>query len=580
MAHGPKDNADLLTPRESEVLDLIREGLTDDQIAVRLDVSPTGARYYATEVMTKLGVSTREEAARWIPPSPPGLVSSLALSLSLRRLRRLRITPLRAIALFVVLAIAGFYAYSLFIYEKKPADNSQAVAWLQVDPPLGDVREQQHPFAGAVLSGEDVWRAYVVEGAGPPRRVLETSRMLSGPPVWSAEDSEIVFPFLSQTASGSGSQSSAGIVTGYVAIDRVTARTLWERAFSGGASARLSPAGDLLALTVSTPVGGRTDVYVIDPDGTSIRLSTTRGQTSNPIWSPDGKRLLVSVIESGTTSVNRFSFVVSPGEGGVIETGRLGQFAAWSPDGRRIAGVQGEELVIFDVESRGESRLNLGPRSGGNPAWSLDGRTVTYNGAIVAAETGRELPAPGLRTTAASLSPDGKWFAIGSDSTACARPSSADTRSTPTQNQTRLKEVATGRETLVLNCAEGFFTYQRWLSPGFLLLGGSACANPCLRPTTSVLLVTLPGARFQPLTSGPEEGAALAVSPDNQKVLVSGSELRLFSADGAPQRRIQPPEGFIVTAVSWSNDGSAFAYVTAPRLTSQAPGTRPAGGVP
>lgn len=56
---------DLLTPREQEVLSLLREGLSNPEIAQRLGISRDGAKYHVSEILTKLGVSSREEAARW-----------------------------------------------------------------------------------------------------------------------------------------------------------------------------------------------------------------------------------------------------------------------------------------------------------------------------------------------------------------------------------------------------------------------------------------------------------------------------------------------------------------------------------
>jgi DNA-binding CsgD family transcriptional regulator len=56
---------DILTPREQEVLALLRGGLSNHQIAARLDLSLAGAKYHVSEILSKLGVSTREEAARW-----------------------------------------------------------------------------------------------------------------------------------------------------------------------------------------------------------------------------------------------------------------------------------------------------------------------------------------------------------------------------------------------------------------------------------------------------------------------------------------------------------------------------------
>lgn len=54
---------DSLTQREREVLSFIRDGLTNPQIAERLDVTLETVKHHVSEVLSKLGVSTREEAA-------------------------------------------------------------------------------------------------------------------------------------------------------------------------------------------------------------------------------------------------------------------------------------------------------------------------------------------------------------------------------------------------------------------------------------------------------------------------------------------------------------------------------------
>lgn len=47
------------------MLDLLREGLTNEQIAERLGISKDGAKYHVAEILSKLGVSSRQEAAQW-----------------------------------------------------------------------------------------------------------------------------------------------------------------------------------------------------------------------------------------------------------------------------------------------------------------------------------------------------------------------------------------------------------------------------------------------------------------------------------------------------------------------------------
>ena len=65
MRRGRPPYPGVLTPREQEILILIREGLTNDQIAHRLGISESGARYHVSEILSKLGVESRYEAAQW-----------------------------------------------------------------------------------------------------------------------------------------------------------------------------------------------------------------------------------------------------------------------------------------------------------------------------------------------------------------------------------------------------------------------------------------------------------------------------------------------------------------------------------
>jgi DNA-binding CsgD family transcriptional regulator len=70
MRRGRPPYPELVTPREQQVLDLIRDGLTNEQIAVRLGISFSGARYHVAQILSKLGVGSRQEAALWKPQPP------------------------------------------------------------------------------------------------------------------------------------------------------------------------------------------------------------------------------------------------------------------------------------------------------------------------------------------------------------------------------------------------------------------------------------------------------------------------------------------------------------------------------
>lgn len=79
---GRPKHPGILTPREQEVLDLIRDGLTNDEIARRLGISVGGVKFHVTEILSKLHLTTREQAARWRPdddrPSSLGALAPIA----------------------------------------------------------------------------------------------------------------------------------------------------------------------------------------------------------------------------------------------------------------------------------------------------------------------------------------------------------------------------------------------------------------------------------------------------------------------------------------------------------------------
>ncbi len=63
---GRPPHPGLLTEREEQVLALIAAGLTNDEIGARLGISTRTVKYHVTEILSKLEVSSRQEAGAWL----------------------------------------------------------------------------------------------------------------------------------------------------------------------------------------------------------------------------------------------------------------------------------------------------------------------------------------------------------------------------------------------------------------------------------------------------------------------------------------------------------------------------------
>jgi len=115
-----------------------------------------------------------------------------------------------------------------------------------------------------------------------------------------------------------------------------------------------SPAGDWLAVTIAPGGGLNSQVYVVKPDGTGMRLLTKGGQDNNGFdaWTGDGKQIAID--SSRNDPASRDSFMIDVATGDVRLVARnpgVGSIANISHDGKRA--------LLDRVKSRGDNNLYL-----------------------------------------------------------------------------------------------------------------------------------------------------------------------------------------------------------------------------
>jgi TolB protein len=202
----------------------------------------------------------------------------------------------------------------------------------------------------------------------------------------------------------------------------------------GGAIGAIRPDAVALTRAVAYSAGSQRggvpyQVYVTQPGGTTTQIThaAIRQRTpAQPMWSPDGSRVLVA----GDAGL----YVVSADGSDEVRVGDTSGAARWSPDGEAIAYQVGTGLYVVDADGRMQHHL-AGVVDGFFPeawSWAPDGTRIAFaaDGAVFTvnttgtphatkiplrprpADTSGARPHHAPAYTAAVWSPDGKRIAF------------------------------------------------------------------------------------------------------------------------------------------------------------------------
>jgi Tol biopolymer transport system component len=123
------------------------------------------------------------------------------------------------------------------------------------------------------------------------------------------------------------------------------------------------------------------EIFVMNADGSGqMNLSNSPASDEwGPAWSPDGKQIAFnSTREGGLPQL----FVMNTDGSGVKRlTEQEAEYPAWSPDGNKIAfmsSLPDYEIYIINADSSGLTRLTNMPGEDGWPAWSPDGNKIVF----------------------------------------------------------------------------------------------------------------------------------------------------------------------------------------------------------
>jgi Tol biopolymer transport system component len=309
-----------------------------------------------------------------------------------------------------------------------------------------------------------------------------------------------------------------------------------------------------------------TDIFIADADGGGRRRVTHEpggSEVTQPVWSPDGKRILYSASYASDLYNDLELYAVGPNGGRVraLTRNSVNDYdPAWSPDGTRLAfarapkGRAGQGRIVI-TDASGRHRRALTPKgSYASPTWSPDGKFLafghwvrkqraSYVFVVRADGSGLRRLVPG---GAPSWSPDGRRIAM----------SDGDTISVVHADGSRLKKIVSYRRALrFLNAPIGTgLGSPAWSPDGKEIVfeaGTSDDEERPLRDFTTALAVRPDGSRLRVLFGPVEEFVTVDWSPDGKKFLMCGGHVLVDSVAGGEAVDVTPRLSDSCSTATW-----------------------------